>query len=129
FTRAAPTLAAAAGMKLEAAQLAAAASVGAARVKVYALPRVAIFATGDEIVPFESTPGPAEIRNSNNIMMSALLKRMGCRVIDLGIVADKPELIRAAMIKAIQVDAAVISGGMSMGKYDYVPAILKELGA
>jgi molybdopterin molybdotransferase len=117
-----------AGMKLEAAQLAAAASVGAARVKVYALPRVAVFATGDEIVPFEGTPGPAEIRNSNNIMMSSLLKRMGCRVIDLGIVEDRPELIRSALIKAIQVDVAVVSGGMSMGKYDYVPAILKELG-
>lgn len=114
---------------LEAAGLAAAASVGAARVKVFAAPRVAIFATGDEIVPFESSPGPAEIRNSNNIMMAALLKRMGCRVIDMGIIPDKPELIRAALIKALMLDAAVVSGGMSMGRYDYVPAILKELGA
>jgi len=117
------------GTVLEAAGLAAAASVGAARVKVYAAPRVAIFATGDEIVPFETTPGPAEIRNSNNIMMAALLKRMGCRVIDLGIVPDKPESIRQGLIKALMLDAAVISGGMSMGRYDYVPAILKELGA
>lgn len=118
-----------AGTLLEAAGLAAAASVGAARVKVFAAPRVAIFATGDEIVPFESSPGPAEIRNSNNIMMAALLKRMGCRVIDMGIIPDKPELIRAALIKALMLDAAVVSGGMSMGRYDYVPAILKELGA
>ena len=119
----------AAGTLLEAAGLAAAASVGAALVKVYAAPKVAIFATGDEIVPFDAPPGPAEIRNSNNIMMSSLLKRMGCRVVDLGIIPDKPELIRAALIKAMMLDAAVVSGGMSMGRYDYVPAILKELGA
>jgi molybdopterin molybdotransferase len=118
-----------AGTVLEAAGLAAAASVGAARVKVFAAPRVAILATGDEIVPFDSSPGPAEIRNSNNIMMSALLKRMGCRVIDVGIIPDKPELIRQALLKAMTLDAAVVSGGMSMGRYDYVPAILKELGA
>jgi len=118
-----------AGTVLQAAGLAAAASVGAALVKVFAAPRVAIFATGDEIVPFDSAPGPAEIRNSNNIMMSALLRRMGCRVVDLGIVPDKPELIRQALLKALTLDAAVISGGMSMGRYDYVPAILKELGA
>jgi molybdopterin molybdotransferase len=118
-----------AGIVLEAAGLAAAASVGAARVKVFAAPRVGIFATGDEIVPFDVAPGAAEIRNSNNIMMSALLKRMGCRVVDLGIIPDKPELIRSALIKAMMLDAAVISGGMSMGRYDYVPAILKELGA
>lgn len=118
-----------AGTLLEAAGLAAAASVGAARVKVFAPPRVSIFATGDEIVPFDASPGPAEIRNSNNIMMASLLKRMGCRVIDLGIIPDKPELIRAALIKSLMLDAAVVSGGMSMGRYDYVPAILKELGA
>jgi molybdopterin molybdotransferase len=118
-----------AGTLLEAAGLAAAASIGAARVKVFAAPRVGIFATGDEIVPFDSAPGPAEIRNSNNIMMAALLKRMGCRVIDLGIIPDKPELIRTALLKALMLDSAVISGGMSMGRYDYVPAILKELGA
>ena len=118
-----------AGTLLEAAGLAAAASVGAALVKVYAAPKVAIFATGDEIVPFDANPATAEIRNSNNIMMAALLKKMGCRVVDLGIVPDKPEQIRAALIKAMMLDAAVVSGGMSMGRYDYVPATLRELGA
>ena len=50
-------------------------------------------------------------------------------MVDLGIIPDKPELIRQALIKAMSLDAAVVSGGMSMGRYDYVPAILKELGA
>jgi len=118
-----------AGTMLQAAGLAAAASVGAAMVKVFAAPRVAIFATGDEIVPFDANPGPAEIRNSNNIMMGALLRKMGCRVVDLGIIPDKPELIRQALLKAFTLDAAVVSGGMSMGRYDYVPAILREMGA
>jgi len=118
-----------AGLKMEAAQVAAAASVGAASVKVFAPPRVAIFATGDEIVPFDAAPGPAQIRDSNSIMLAALLRRMGCRVIDLGVIPDSPDEIRRALLKAIQVDAAVITGGMSMGRYDFVPAILKELGA
>jgi molybdopterin molybdotransferase len=117
------------GTRLEAAQLAAAATVGAARLKVFARPRVAVLATGDELVPFDQTPTGAQIRNSNSIMASSLSRNMGCEVIDLGVAVDEPDIIRAKLQQGLQHDALIVSGGMSMGEYDYVPRILLKLGA
>ena len=117
-----------AGMRLEAAQLAAAATVGAATVKVFAAPRVAVLATGDELVPIHATPSGSQIRNSNSIMLVAQLKRMGCEVADLGVAADRPDAIRAALIVGLRHDVLIVTGGMSMGEYDYVPRLLVELG-
>ena len=114
--------------KMEAAQLAVAAMVGAAQLDVYSTPKVGILSTGDEIVPFHETPGPTQIRNSNSIMLSSLVRRMGARVIDLGHVADEPDVIREALLKGMQLDVLLVTGGMSMGKYDYVPKLLNELG-
>ena len=85
-----------AGQALESAQLALAASVGAAELLVYARPRVAVLGTGDELVPVDQTPGPAQIRNSNNVMLAALLRRLGCNVTDLGVAPDRPETSAAA---------------------------------
>jgi molybdopterin molybdotransferase len=117
------------GMKLGAAQLAVAASVGVSRVRVFAAPRAAVLSTGDELVPIDATPGPAQIRNSNSLMLVALLRQLGCDVIDLGIVRDDPAATRAALERGMQHDVLFISGGMSMGEYDYVPRTLIELGA
>ncbi|WP_428940523.1 molybdopterin molybdotransferase MoeA [Fontivita pretiosa] len=117
------------GMRLEAAQLAVAASVGAAEVHVFARPRAAVLSTGDELVGIDAAPGEAQIRNSNNIMLAALLRRLGCDVSDLGIVRDDRTLIRDAIARAIsQFDVVFITGGMSMGQYDHVPKVLAELG-
>ena len=117
------------GVRLEAAQLAVAASVGAAEVHVFARPRAAVLSTGDELVPIDAAPGEAQIRNSNNIMLAALLRRLGCEVSDLGTVRDDRALIRDAIARAIdQFDVVFITGGMSMGQYDYVPKVLLELG-
>ncbi|HEY7086594.1 MAG TPA: gephyrin-like molybdotransferase Glp [Tepidisphaeraceae bacterium] len=116
------------GIKLEAAQLAVAASVGASEVEAFQRPRVAVLSTGDELVPIDTTPGPAQIRNSNNVMMCALLRRLGCDVIDLGTARDEPGAIRQAIERGFNSDALFVSGGMSMGQYDYVPKILRELG-
>jgi molybdopterin molybdotransferase len=120
----------AAGTVLESAAMAVAASVGAAEVDVYARPRVAVLGTGDEVVAFDGPP-PAEwqIRNSNNVMLVALLERLGCEVTDLGVVRDDPALIADAIARgAAAADALFVTGGMSMGEYDFVPRVLVEQG-
>jgi molybdopterin molybdotransferase len=117
-----------AGTRVSPAQLAVASSVGAHKIKVFARPAVAVLATGDELVNVDETPGPAQIRNSNNIMLVSLLKRWGCPVRDLGIVPDQPQEIRAAIREGLSDDVLLVTGGMSMGEYDYVPKILHEMG-
>jgi molybdopterin molybdotransferase len=117
------------GVKLEASQMAAAATVGAHEVEVYTPPRVAILATGDELVPIDAQPQPQQIRNSNSPMLQALLARFGCVVTDLGVVKDDMPSLRAALEKGLAFDALFITGGMSVGAYDLPPKALRELGA
>jgi molybdopterin molybdotransferase len=117
------------GIKLEAAQLAAAATVGAAQLEVYDRPRVAILATGDELVAIDQVPAPHQIRNSNSIMLAALLARIGCSVTDLGVVRDEMSALLAAIEKGLRFDALFITGGMSVGAYDLPPKALQQLGA
>jgi len=114
--------------KLEAAQLAVAASVGAATVEVFAKPRAAVLSTGDELVPIDMSPDNSQIRNSNNIMLVSLLRRIGCEVIDLGTVRDDFETIRATIRRGMEFDVLFVTGGMSMGQYDFVPKVLLDLG-
>jgi molybdopterin molybdotransferase len=89
-----------------------------------------VLGTGDEIIPIDQSPTPAQIRNSNNLMLTALLKRLGCDVTDLGVARDEPGVIRDALAHGIdRFDALFVTGGMSMGQYDYVPRTLVDLGA
>src|SRR5262249_27931854 len=107
-------------IKLEAAQLAVAASVGARHVEAFDRPRTAVLATGDEIVPFDQQPGAAQIRNSNSIMMISLLRRLGCDVTDLGMTRDHRTAIHDAVARAMETfDVLFVTGGMSMGEHDY----------
>lgn len=117
------------GTQLQAPQLAAAATVGAHQVEVYDSPRVAILATGDELVPIDAQPQPQQIRNSNTLMLEALLTRYGCAVTDLGIVKDDVPSLHAALEKGLSFDALFITGGMSVGAYDLPPKALRDLGA
>lgn len=117
------------GTKLEAAALAVTASVGAANVEVFDRPRVTVITTGDEIVPVDATPGDEQIRNVSSSMLTALLKRFECEVTDLGIVRDDPRAIREALQSSINdFDVTFVTGGMSMGEFDYVPRVLIEIG-
>ena len=105
-----------------------AASIGAARLTVYRRLRVAVFFTGDELVmPGEPLP-PGRIYNSNRFVLRGLLTRLGCEVIDLGIVPDDLARTRAAFVEAAgRADLIVTSGGVSVGEEDHVkPAVQAE---
>jgi molybdopterin molybdotransferase len=117
------------GTRLGPAQLAALATVGAAKISAFAKPRAAVLSTGTEIVPFDQAPTGPQIRNSNSLMLVSLLKRFGCDVTDLGTVRDQRNAVRDAIQNALTFDLLFITGGMSMGEYDFVPRTLAERGA
>jgi molybdopterin molybdotransferase len=116
------------GSRLTPAAIAVAASVGAAQVQVFARPRVVVLSSGDELVPIDQTPRTEQIRNSNGPMMSALLQRLGCDVHDAGWMPDDPAAVRAAIASVLdEADVLMLSGGMSMGEYDFIPRVLSEM--
>ncbi|HET8947501.1 MAG TPA: gephyrin-like molybdotransferase Glp [Candidatus Polarisedimenticolia bacterium] len=105
------------------------AACGRTRVQVGARPRVAVLATGDELVPPDRPPGEGRLRNSNGPMLQALARRAGAEARDLGIARDDPQALRAAIESGLDSDALVLSGGVSMGLYDLVGSALREAGA
>ncbi len=116
------------GVRLGAAQIAVAASVGAATVSVFARPVVAVLSTGDELIDIDQIPTGSQIRNSNSLMLVALLRQLGCDVRHVEHVRDTMENVLAAIRSNLQHDALFITGGMSMGEFDFVPKALLELG-
>ena len=118
------------GRELGFTDLTLAAAMNHAALTVYRRPRIAILATGDELLPPGSAPQPAQIIASNTFGVAALARQAGAEVIDLGIVADNDRLIRAAIGKAVaaNVDVLVTLGGASVGDHDLVQAALKAEG-
>lgn len=107
------------------------AAVGAARPLVMPRPRISILATGDEVVPWTESPGPAQIRNSNTAHLFGLARNAGGEAVDLGIARDDREGLREAVRRALDetgLDVLLLSGGVSVGQRDLVPAVLGELG-
>ena len=119
----------AAGMRLGYAEMALAAQVGCAQVEVFAAPRVAILSTGDEVVDVAAKPGPFQVRNGNGVALEALVAQAGARPYQLGNAADEVGELRRAILKGLEADVLVLSGGVSAGKYDLVETVLGELGA
>jgi molybdopterin molybdotransferase len=105
------------------------ASVGRAMVRVVPSPRVAVLATGDELVEPKLVPGPGQIRNSNAPMLLAQAARAGAVPRDLGIGRDNVDSLRALIQEGLDTaDVLVLSGGVSAGKLDLVPGVLQEVG-
>ena len=117
------------GMRLGYAELALAAQVGAADLLCGAKPRVAILSTGDEVVALQESPGPFQIRNSNSVSLSAQVRLAGGEPVLLGNAADREDDLRQKIDCGLTEDVLVLSGGVSMGKYDLVEKVLKELRA
>ena len=117
------------GVRLGFAQIALLATFGYAQVKVYRAPRVAILATGDEVVPIESTPGDAEVRNSNSYALAAQVRRAGGVPEILPVAPDELDATRTLIAQGLEHDLLLLSGGVSAGKYDYVEPVLAGFGA
>lgn len=118
-----------AGIKLGAAELPLLASLGIAQVAVLRKLRVALFSTGDELQPVGQPLAAGQIYDTNRFAVQLMLNKLGCEVIDLGIIRDEPAALRAAFIEAdSRADVVISSGGVSVGAADYTRQMLEELG-
>ena len=120
----------AAGTRLQPQHLGLAASVGVAELAVCRRPRVALFASGDELVMPGSPLAPGKIYNSNLFTATALLQALGCDVVDLGIVEDTLDATKQALRRgACEADLIFASGGVSVGEEDHVRPAVEALGS
>ncbi len=118
-----------AGTRLGPPQIALAAALGHAQLAVTRRPRVALFTSGDELTPLGQPLAVGGIYDSNRYLLRAMLHELGMPVIDLGIVADDPDAVRAAFAAArAQTDVVISSGGVSVGDADYVRDVFREFG-
>jgi molybdopterin molybdotransferase len=119
----------AAGHKLRPADLGLLASLGFANITVMRQLKVAIFSSGDELVPPGQSLPAGHIYDSNRYVIAAMLQRLGVQVIDLGLLPDNPAAIEQAFKQAMaQADVLITSAGVSVGEADYTRQILHKLG-
>jgi molybdopterin molybdotransferase len=119
-----------AGMTINAAMMAVLAAFGYAHVEVFRKPRVAVLATGTELVSVDQKPGQDQIRDSNNYSIGAYAELAGAIVERLPLTGDETSLLKQQLAEAAKrCDVIVTSGGVSMGVYDVTKAALKELDA
>ncbi|MBI1345909.1 molybdopterin molybdenumtransferase MoeA [bacterium] len=118
----------AAEVRLTPSRIGALAELGQAQVAVRRAPRIAVLATGDELVPIDQVPGPGQIRNTNEAMLCAQIRTAGAVQVPLGIARDNREDLAAKIQQGLQADILVLSGGVSAGKLDLVPSELSAAG-
>ena len=119
----------AAGLRLSPRELPLLASLGIASVRVRHPLKVAIFSTGDELKPVGTPLAHGDIYDSNRYGVKAMLARLGCECLDLGIIPDDPAQLRAAFLEADrEADALITTGGVSVGEADFTKQLLEELG-
>lgn len=116
------------GALLTPARLGVLAALGYARVRVARHPHVNILATGDELVPVREKPREGQIRNSSSYVLQAYVRQAGGKPALLGIVGDEKKRLRKAIEAGLDADVLLITGGVSVGKYDLVGEILQKLG-
>ncbi len=115
-----------AGTVLRPVEIAVLASVGCDPASVYAMGRVGVVATGNELIEPRQKPSAAKIRNSNSYQLCAQIQRAGCKPKYFGIAKDTPEAIDEVLGRAMdECDVVLFSGGVSVGDYDFVPQILR----
>ena len=117
------------GTLIRPAELGMIASLGIGEVKVRRRLRVAFFSTGDELKSVGSLLAAGEVYDSNRYTLHGMLARLGCEIIDMGVVRDDPALLEAAFRKAAaSADAVITSGGVSVGEADYTKQMMAKLG-
>jgi molybdopterin molybdotransferase len=115
------------GVVIDASHIAALAMTGHASVRVFQRPKVAILATGDEIVNLNETPAPHQVRNSNSYMLASLARAAGAIPTVLPVARDTVSALRPLLEEGLTHDMLIVSGGVSAGKYDLVKPTLREL--
>ncbi len=117
------------GTRLDHSSIALAASVGKSQLSVYSRPEIAVLTTGDEIVDVDAYPGPTQIRNSNSYSLAAQIQNAGAIPKLLPIAPDEPNALRKLIETGLDSDLLLMTGGVSMGRYDLVEQVLAELHA
>ncbi len=118
-----------AGKLLRPAEIGLLASLGQTEVTLHRRVRVAMFSTGDELASLGNVLKEGEVYDSNRYSMWGMLTRLGCEVIDMGVVRDDPAALEAALIEAAaNADAIISSGGVSVGDADFVRGLMDKLG-
>lgn len=117
------------GTPLSFPQIAVCAAVGKSAVQVYKKPRVAILATGDELVEINAQPAPTQIRNSNSYSLAAQVALAGGEPVRLPPAPDEKPVLTQFIQQGLSADLLLLSGGVSMGEFDLVEAVLQEMEA
>jgi molybdopterin molybdotransferase len=117
------------GRRIGYAETAMLAAVGKETVAVYRMPRVAILPTGDEVVEIGVSPGPYQIRNSNSYSLRAQVANEKAIPLPIGIAPDREDPLREMIVEGLRSNLLLLSGGVSMGKFDLVEQVLQRLDA